>query len=86
MAMKQDFIALLVCPESRMPMRSAPDAIIDRLNAGIRNGQVRNRAGQHLKVLLTEALIRQDGVLVYPVENGIPNLLIDSSIEIQKIS
>ena len=86
MPMNQDFIALLVCPESRMPVRSAPDAIIKRINAGISSGQVRNRAGNHLKMPLVEALIRQDGVLIYPVENGIPNLLIDSSIEIQKIS
>ena len=86
MPVSQDLIALLVCPESRAPLRRAPEALLERINAAIDAGRVRNRAGNHVTDRVAEALVRDDSVLVYLVRDGIPNLLIDQSIELDKIT
>ena len=38
--------------------------------------------GDTVETELTEALIRQDGRILYPVDDGIPVMLIDESIEL----
>ncbi len=86
MPISQDLIALLVCPESRTPLRRAPEALIERINGAIDAGRLRNRAGNHLTERVVEALVREDSVLVYLVRDGIPNLLIDESLELDKIA
>ena len=86
MTMSQEIIALLVCPESRMPLRRAPGALIEKINAAIADGRVRNRAGNHVTGAVVEALVREDSVLVFLVRDGIPNLLFDESVELDKIA
>ena len=86
MPVSQDLIALLVCPESRTALRRAPEVLLEKINGAIDAGRVRNRAGNHVTDRVTEALIRDDSVLVYLVRDGIPNLLIDESIELDKIT
>ena len=85
MSLSQDFIALLVCPESRTALRRAPQPLIDRINDAIQKGSVRNRAGNRVTEPVMEALVREDSVLVYLVRGEVPNLLIDESLELDKI-
>ena len=40
------------------------------------------RGGEPVEKELTEALIREDGQVLYPVDEGIPVMLIDESIEL----
>ncbi|MDX1649009.1 MAG: Trm112 family protein [Myxococcota bacterium] len=78
----QDLLEILVCPETRQPVRLAEAAELERLNARIRAGEVRNRGGEKVTEPLREALIREDGRLLYPVDDGIPVMLVDESIEL----
>ncbi|HEB53537.1 MAG TPA: hypothetical protein ENI87_09825 [bacterium] len=70
-----DFLAMLVCPTSRQPLRCASDEELQRINAVIAAGDARNRAGSPVSEPLAEALATADGAWLYPVRDGIPILL-----------
>ncbi len=76
----QSLLEILVCPETKQPLRVADRALLDRLNASISEGSVTNRGGEPVTVGLDEALVREDGNLLYPVREDIPIMLIDESI------
>jgi uncharacterized protein YbaR (Trm112 family) len=75
-----ELVEILVCPETRRPLRLATGAELERVNAGVRDGTLRNRGGAPVERALEEALVRDDGRVLYPVEDGIPSLLIEESI------
>jgi uncharacterized protein YbaR (Trm112 family) len=77
-----DLVEILVCPETRQPVRLASTDELARINERIRAGTARNRGGEPVKQELTEALIREDGRVAYPVDDGIPVMLIDESLEL----
>lgn len=76
----QELLDILVCPETRQPVRVADEALLSRLNAAIARGTVRNQGGQPVTEAVPAALVRQDGRLLYPVRDEIPIMLIDEGI------
>ena len=76
----QSLLDILVCPETKQPLRVADAALLERLNASIEQGSLVNRGGQAVTASLTEALVREDGHAIYPVRDDIPIMLIDESI------
>ena len=80
MPVAADLIAILVCPESKQPVAAATAAQLAALNNSIRAGNIYNRAGARVEQELTEALVREDGRVLYPVEDGIPVMLVEESI------
>jgi uncharacterized protein YbaR (Trm112 family) len=48
----------------------------------VRSGTLRNRGGAKVERELDEALIREDGRVVFPVDDGIPSMLIEESIPV----
>ena len=77
-----DLVEILICPETKQPVRLMSAAELAKLNERIRGGQVRNRGGAEVKAELVEALVRDDGRVAYPVDDGIPVMLIDESVEL----
>jgi uncharacterized protein YbaR (Trm112 family) len=75
-----ELLKILCCPETHQAVALADPRLLGELNQGIVSGQVRNRAGRIVKETLTEALVRIDGKMIYPVRNGIPVLLMDEGI------
>ena len=71
---------ILVCPESKQPLRIADADLLAELNSAIEAGSVSNRGGVSVSEALVEALIREDGALLYPVRDDIPIMLVDESI------
>jgi uncharacterized protein YbaR (Trm112 family) len=78
----QSLLDILVCPETKQPLRVADAALLTRLNASIAQGSVKNRGGDVVSEPVEEALVREDGSYLYPVRDDIPIMLIDESIPI----
>ena len=76
----QELLDILVCPETKQPVRMADGAILSRLNAAIAGGTVKNRGGEPVTQPVLEGLVREDGLLLYPVRDDIPIMLIDEGI------
>ena len=82
MPVRQDLLEILVCPESQQPVALAPPDLIARLNADIQAGKLRNRGGSAVEAEIQEGLLRQDGKVLYIVDDSIPVMLIEESIEL----
>lgn len=82
MPVSPELIEILVCPETRQPVRLATAAELETLNARVHAGLLRNRGGEAVPKPLEEALVREDGRVLYPVDDGIPVMLIEESIEL----
>ena len=82
MSVSQELLEILVCPETKQPVAPAGDELLRKLAADIEAGRVRNRGGEKLTKPIAEGLVREDGRVLYPVEDGIPVMLIEESIEL----
>jgi uncharacterized protein YbaR (Trm112 family) len=77
-------LEILCCPESRQPVALADDHTVQKLNAAIAAGTVKNRAGQPVREKVDGALARSDGKYLYPIRQNIPVMLIDEAIPAQE--
>jgi len=75
-----DFLKILCCPETHQVLALVDAATVERLNAEIASGQLKNRAGKPVTRKCDAGLLRQDGQFVYPICEDIPILLIDEAI------
>lgn len=82
MPVNPELLEILVCPETRQPVSAAPAALLARLNAEIDAGRLRNRGGDKVEKRIVEALVRQDQKVAYVVDDDIPVMLIEESIEL----
>lgn len=82
MAVSEELLEILVCPETRQPVKPASAEQLEALNAKIREGTLRNRGGEAVGKPVEEGLVREDGRVLYPVDDGIPVMLIEESIEL----
>ncbi len=82
MPVSEELLEILVCPETKQPVRPASAEQLAELNAKIEAGSLRNRGGESVTRPLEEALVREDGRVLYPVDDGIPVMLIEESIEL----
>ena len=77
----QQLLSILVCPETHQPVRRADAGLLASVNEAIESGVLVNRAGSPVSSLLEDALVREDGRVLYPVREDIPIMLIDECID-----
>ena len=82
MAVSPELLEILVCPETKQPIALAGADVLARINTEIDAGRLRNRGGETVKARVNEGLVREDGRVLYVVDDGIPVMLIDESIEL----
>lgn len=82
MPVSQKLLEILVCPETKQRVSLAADDIIAQINARIDAGDLRNRGGDPVNKPVTEGLLREDGKILYVVDDGIPVMLVEESIEL----
>ena len=68
-------LEILCCPVSRTPLIRLTATRLDKLNAAIAAGQALYISGEPVTTALDEALVTEDGKVIYPVNDGIPMLL-----------
>jgi len=77
-----ELLEILVCPETRQPVKPAAADVLQKLAAEVAAGTLRNRGGEKVENAPVEGLVREDGKILYPVEDDIPVMLIEESIEL----
>jgi uncharacterized protein YbaR (Trm112 family) len=82
MPVSSELLEILVCPETKQPVRPADADVVARLNGEIEAGRLRNRGGDKLTESISEGLVREDGKILYLVDDSIPVMLIEESIEL----
>ena len=75
-----ELLEILVCPETKQPIRLADPAVVQKLNVAIAEGSVSNKGGELVSEKIEEGLIREDDRCLYPIRDDIPIMLIDSAI------
>ncbi len=82
MPVSQELLEILVCPETKQRVSPAADEIIQQVNTRIEAGDLRNRGGDAVGKAISEGLLREDGKILYIVDDGIPVMLVEESIEL----
>ena len=77
-----ELLDILVCPETRTPVRMADALLLEALNRHIEAGDARNRRGDTLRDPVQAGLVREDGEWLYPIRDGIPIMLIDEAVAV----
>jgi uncharacterized protein YbaR (Trm112 family) len=83
--MDKRLLAILRCPVTYKELALARGATLKEINAAIDEGKLSNRDGRVLDKRLDEALISDDGKVMYPVADGIPVLLEGESINMEQL-
>jgi uncharacterized protein YbaR (Trm112 family) len=71
---------ILCCPETKQDVHLVTEKSIKKINAAIKNGTVKNRAGESVKDFIDAGLLRDDKKFLYPIREDIPIMLIDEAI------
>lgn len=82
MPLPSELLEVLVCPETHQPVTPADAALLEDVNRKIRSGSLRTRGGEPVRQEIREALVREDRRVLYRVEDDIPVMLIEESIEL----
>ncbi|NIP61084.1 MAG: hypothetical protein GWM92_21735 [Gemmatimonadetes bacterium] len=80
-----ELLEILVCPETKEPVRPADDELVARINRAVEEGSLVNRGGESVQEPIDGGLVREDGRILYPIRDDIPVMLIDEAIELDRL-
>jgi uncharacterized protein YbaR (Trm112 family) len=83
--MDKRLLSILCCPVTHKGLNLARPDMLKKINSAIVAGKLVNRDGSPLSEKLDEALITDDGKLMYPVNDGIPVLLEGESVGLTQL-
>lgn len=83
--MDKRLLAILRCPVTHKELSLAKGATLKEVNSAIDAGKLTNRDGRVLDGPLAEALVTDDGKVLYPIANGIPVLLEGESVNLEQL-
>jgi len=81
----QELLDILVCPENKTPVKIVGADVLEKINAAIKGGNLKNRAGAKVEETIDSGLLRADGKFLYPVRDDIPIMLMDEAIPMDQI-
>lgn len=85
MAIDQQLLDILACPETKEPVSLADEVLVAKINAAIEAGTLQNRAGENIKEKIDGGLVREDKKYLYPIRDDIPIMLIDEGIPLEDL-
>lgn len=80
MPIEGKLLEIICCPVSKSPLQRLSAEKLERLNELVAGGSLLYVNGDAVTDPLTEALITEDGKVIYPVEDSIPLLLHEKGI------
>jgi len=80
-----DLLEILVCPETKQTLRLADEDTLGRVNQAVTAGSLKNQGGDRVKDRIEEGLVREDGMVLYPVKDDIPVMLLDEAIRLETL-
>lgn len=83
--MDKKLLPILCCPITHKGLALARGDLLKRVNTAIAAGKLVNREGVPLESRLKEALVTDDGKLLYPVADGIPVLLEAEGVGLEQL-
>jgi uncharacterized protein YbaR (Trm112 family) len=83
--MDKRLLGISCCPVTHKGLSLARADLLKKVNGAISAGRVANREGETVSDPLREALVTDDGKLLYPVRDGIPVLLEGESIGLEQL-
>jgi len=83
--LKPDVLTILCCPEDHSTLTLVGRSLIDEINEAVRQGHLRNRAGQIVERAVDGGLMRSKHDLLYPIIDGIPVLVRDEAIPLDQL-
>ena len=83
--MDKRLLSILCCPVTHKGLLVAKSDLMAKVNTAITAGSLENRDGQTLSGVLKEALVTDDGKILYPVNDGIPVLLEGESVTLDQL-
>ena len=83
--MDKRLLTILRCPVTHKGLSVLKKDELAKLNEAIAAGKVKTLEGVPLEAPLAEALVTDDGKLLYPVADGIPVLLEGESVSLDQL-
>lgn len=84
--MDKRLLTILRCPVSHKGLSILKKDRLEKINAAIQRGELKNLEGEVLAEPLAEALVTDDGKRVYPIDDGIPVLLEGEAIGMEQLA
>ena len=82
----QHLLDILCCPETKQDVALIEKSIVDKINAKIAAGGLKNRAGEEIKEKIDSGLVREDKQYVYPIRQDIPIMLVEEAISFEQFA
>jgi uncharacterized protein YbaR (Trm112 family) len=79
----EELLEILCCPETRQSLALAAPEVLERVNAAIAAGRQRKVGGETVAEPIEAGLVRADGKVLYPIREGIPELLIEEGLPLE---
>ena len=83
--MDKRLLAILRCPVTHKALSLAKSAMLNDINSAIQAGAISNRDGRTLDETLSQALVSDDGKVLYPIADGIPVLLEGEAVNLEQL-
>ena len=80
-----DLLSILCCPETKQGVIVAESGLVDKLNAAVARGGLKNRGKLPVSEQIDGGLIRADQKILYPIRGGIPVMLIEEGIPLDQL-